>query len=89
MDTIKIKGIVTHSRKMTVELPPSFPTGEVEITVQAPLELYISYAAHSWSDDALDSLFEFTPTKARNLVVGGWNTHSQDTRTTPLIQAKH
>ena len=88
MDTIKLKGFVNHSRQLTMELPPSFPTGEVEITVQAPLELYISHGSHSWSEPDLDALFEFKATKARNLVVGGWSTNAKKTQTIRQVEAK-
>ena len=73
MDTIKLKAFVNRSRQLTMELPASFPVGEVEITVQAPLELFIATGAHPWSDDELDSLLDFNPVAARNLAIGGWS----------------
>lgn len=73
MDTIKLKAYVTRSRQLTVELPPSFPTGEVKITVEAPLELYIAHSTQAWSEADLDALLDFTPTQARELSIGNWD----------------
>lgn len=73
MDSIRLKAYVNRSRQLTMELPPSFPIGEVEITIKAPLELYIAHSNHAWSDHDLDSLLDFVPTQSRNLEVGLWD----------------
>jgi hypothetical protein len=69
MTTIHLKGRITDTGELDVDLPEGLPSGEARITIEIPL-------AHEWTAQELDDLLKTAPMTGAEIVktglLGGW-----------------
>jgi hypothetical protein len=73
MVTIHLTGHVTEDGELIFEPPKDLPPGEVQITIEVPLE---SLAEQDFTDEEIKELLTFIPTSGKEVVemglTGGW-----------------
>jgi len=69
MTTIHLKGRITDTGELDVDLPEGLPSGEARITIEIPV-------THEWTARELDDLLKAVPMTGAEIVqaglLGGW-----------------
>jgi hypothetical protein len=77
MIPIRLKGRVTESGKLDIELPPGIPVGEVEVTLEVVQSDEVPWEFRPWTDEELAELLKPDPKTGADIVEwlqqeGGW-----------------
>ncbi len=73
MATIRLKGYITETGEIKVDLPENHPVGEVDLTIESlPEDAKISHEVITWTQEELDDVLNFNPVPANEIETGGW-----------------
>ena len=77
MVLIHLKGRVTESGQLDVQLPPGIPAGEVDVTLEVANTDDLPWELRPWTDEELAELLKTEPKTGAEIVAriqkeGGW-----------------
>ncbi|MBI5666706.1 MAG: hypothetical protein HZC41_01750 [Chloroflexi bacterium] len=76
MVSIRLKGIITETGELGVQLPEGLPPGEVQVTIEVRPQEEVPWEERPWTDEEIRELTKVAPKTGAEIVaaghIGGW-----------------